>query len=142
MKTFVLVSCAVLVTFASLLSGQASSQDGPTPSIKDVMGKLHKGAPSPLAKLKTDLSAPSPDWAALEKATKDFVILGAALAKNDPPKGDKASWNKLAAMYFEDAKTLDNAVKAHDAAAAKAAQAKLSASCKSCHGAHKGKAAR
>src|SRR5262245_3476269 len=103
MKTIVLITGAVLVAFASLLAGEASSQDGKTPSIKDVMNKLHKGAPSPLARLKTDLSAPSPDWAALEKASKDFVILGAALAKNDPPKGDKSSWAKLADSYFQDA---------------------------------------
>ena len=140
MKTLVLVSGAVLVAFASMLAGQASSQDDKTPSIKAVMGKLHKGAPSPLARLKTDLSAPSPDWAALEKATKDFVILGAALAKNDPPKGDKTSWAKLADLYFQDAKSLDDAVKAHDAAKAKAAQSRLAASCKACHTAHKGKA--
>jgi hypothetical protein len=140
MKMFVVVACAVVVAFASLFSGEASSQDGATPSIKDVMNKLHKGATSPLAKLKTQLSAPSPDWGTLEKETKDFVILGAALAKNDPPKGEKASWIKLSDAYFEDAKALDSAVKAHDVAAAKAAHGKLAASCKSCHGAHKGKA--
>jgi cytochrome c556 len=137
MKTFVLTAGAVLVASMSLLAGAA---DESTPSIKQVMVKLHKGAPSPLAKLKTDLGASAPDWDKIQKSTKDFVILGAALAKNSPSKGEKDSWVKLSDLYFEDAKALDNAAKHHDVAAAKAAQQRLSASCKSCHGVHKGKA--
>lgn len=41
MKTFVLAACAVLVASMSLLAGAA---DQSTPSIKQVMVKLHKGA--------------------------------------------------------------------------------------------------
>jgi hypothetical protein len=137
MKTFVLTAGAVLVASVSLLAGAA---DESTPSIKQVMVKLHKGASSPLAQLKTDLGASTPDWDKIQKSSKDFVILGAALAKNTPSKGDKQSWAKLSDLYFEDAKTLDNAAKNHDLAAAKAAHQRLQASCKSCHGAHKGKA--
>lgn len=140
MKTFVLVAGSLLVASASLLAGQGDAGSDKTPSIKDVMSRLHKGAKAPLAQVKTALNEPSPNWAAVEKTTKDFVILGAALAKNDPPKGDKASWKKLSDLYFEDAKALDNAAKAHDLAAAKAAFQRLSTSCKACHGAHKGKA--
>src|SRR4051812_42429824 len=135
-KPFVLVAGAVLVASASLIAG---AQDDKTPTIKEVMGKLHKGAQSPLAKLKTQLGSSSPDWDTIQKTTKDFVILGAALAKNDPPKGGKESWQKLADAYFQDAKALDDAAKAKDAAAAQAAHKRLQASCKSCHGAHKGK---
>jgi cytochrome c556 len=137
MKTFVLTAGAVLVASVSLLAGAA---DESTPSIKQVMVKLHKGASSPLAQLKTDLGASAPDWDKIQKSSKDFVILGAALAKNTPSKGEKESWVKLSDLYFEDAKALDSAAKNHDLAAAKAAHQRLAASCKSCHGAHKGKA--
>jgi hypothetical protein len=138
MKTFVLLAGSIVVASASLLAGQG--EGGDTPSIKDVMNKLHKGAKSPLAQFKTALKSESPDWSSLEKSSKDFVILGAALAKNNPPKGEKASWEKLSNLYFEDAKALDNAVKEHDLAAARKAHQRLAASCKACHGAHKGKA--
>lgn len=136
MKTFVLVAGSLVVASATLLAGQGEEK---TPSIKEVMNKLHKGAKAPLATLKTQLNAASPNWDRIEKETKDFVILGASLAKNDPPKGEKASWKKLADSYFADAKALDDAAKAHDLAAAKAARDKIQASCKACHVPHKGK---
>src|SRR5437899_2533849 len=82
-KVFVLAAGpVVLLASASLL---AVAQDDKAPTIKQVMGKLHKGAKAPIAQLKTQLSAPSPNWESIQKTTKDFVILGAALAKNDPP---------------------------------------------------------
>src|SRR5260221_458329 len=77
MKTFVLLAGSLIVASATLLAGQGDAEK--TPSIKDVMGKLHKGAMAPLAKLKTALKSESPNWTAIEKSTKDFVILGAAL---------------------------------------------------------------
>ncbi len=70
--------------------------DDETPTIKTVMAKLHKGSTSQTNVLKKQAQANPPDWEAISKTTKDFVILGAALAKNDPPKGDKESWKKLA----------------------------------------------
>ncbi|SIO55878.1 Cytochrome C' [Singulisphaera sp. GP187] len=137
MKTVALTAGVVLIASVSLLAG---ADNEATPSIKQVMVKLNKGPNSPLAKLKTDLGASTPDWDNIQKSTKDFVVLGAALAKNTPSKGDKASWDKLSDLYFKDSKALDDAAKSHDLAAAKAAHQRLSTSCKSCHGAHKGKA--
>jgi cytochrome c556 len=132
------VSVLALLALAVLSTGPAGAADE-TPSIKDVMGKLHKGANSPLGLLKAELKSASPDWDKIQKSTKDFVILGASLAKNDPPKGDVASYKALATNYFNNSKALDDAAQAKDAAAAKAAFNKLSASCKECHTAHKGK---
>ncbi|AGA28081.1 cytochrome c [Singulisphaera acidiphila] len=137
MKTFALTAGVVLIASVSLLAG---ADNEATPSIKQVMVKLNKGPNSPLAKLKTDLSASAPDWESIEKSAKDFVTFGAALTKNSPSKGDKASWTKLSDLYLADSKALDTAAKNHDLAAAKAAHQRLSASCKACHGAHKGKA--
>ncbi len=115
----------------------AAAFEGETPTVKSVMNKLHKGSKSQFAVLKTQSEAPTPDWTAIGKTTKDFVILGAALEKNDPPKGDKASWKKLADKYFADSKSLDDAASAKDLAALKAAHKAMGASCKSCHTAHR-----
>jgi hypothetical protein len=40
----------------------AARADDSTPSIKEIMGKLHKGPDAPLAKLKTALKSDTPDW--------------------------------------------------------------------------------
>jgi hypothetical protein len=139
MKKLAILAGPMVLTALAVHSGLAGAQDDTTPSIKVVMKKLHGGASSPLAKLKTALKAENPNWETVRKSTKDFVILGAALAKNDPPKGDKASWKSLSEDYFNEAKKLDDAAEAHDKTAAQAAFKKLAASCKACHGAHKGK---
>lgn len=124
-----LMACAVPVA--------AVAWDDETPSIKKVMNKLHKGSTSQSSVLKKQAQANPPDWEAISKTTKDFVILGAAMAKNDPPRGDKEEWKKLATKYFDNAKELDDAATAHDLDKLKAAQKSMSASCKTCHDAHK-----
>jgi cytochrome c556 len=139
MKKWVLIAGMLLVVSVAFLSGQPGVVEAEEAlTIKQVMVKLHKGASSPLAKLKNELKAETPAWAEIEKQSKDFVIIGASLAKNEPRKGDKEGWKKLADSYFEDAKALDEAAKAHDKAGTDAAFKKLSASCKACHSAHKG----
>jgi len=136
-RTLCTAGVAALVTGAMTLASAASPDD--TPSIKDVMVKLHKGANSPLAQVKTALKAASPDWKVVQDKSKDFVILGAALAKNDPPKGDKAGYMKLADAYFTNSKALDDAAKKEDKAGATAAVNKLGSSCMACHKDHRGK---
>ena len=128
------MACVASVLAVLIISAGA---DDATPSIKEIMGKLHKGANAPLAKLKTALKADTPDWKDIQNLSKDFVILGAGLAKNKPPRGDKAAFEKLANAYHENAKALDAAAKAEDKAKAQAALNKIGASCKTCHAAHK-----
>jgi hypothetical protein len=135
MKRLVCGAAVVLSIFTAALL--AAAQDEKTPTIKDVM-KLHKGANAPLGKLGKALKSESPDWKDIQKSTKDFVVLGASLEKNDPPKGDKSSWKKFADGYLADAKALDEAAKAEDKSAAQKAHGKIAASCKACHVAHKG----
>jgi hypothetical protein len=101
------------------------------------MGKLHKGANAPLAKLKTALKADTPDWREVQNLSKDFVILGAGLARNEPPRGDTTAFVQLADAYYQNAKALDGAAKAEDNAKARAALGNIGASCKACHAAHK-----
>ncbi len=111
--------------------------DAKDPTIKEIMGKLHKGANAPIGLLKKDLQEDDPDWPEIQKTTKEFVTLGAALGKNDPPKGDADSWKKLTKQYFDNAKILDDAAKKKDKSGALSAQAKLAGSCLACHKAHR-----
>jgi hypothetical protein len=128
--------CLLSTLAVMALAAGAGGEDIPT--IKDVMDKLHNGANAPLAKLKTALKSDSPDWKNVQDLTKDFTILGAALAKNEPPRGEKADFEKLANAYFSNAKALDEAAKAEDKAKTQAALDRITASCKTCHAAHKG----
>ncbi len=133
--------CAVfvlsLVTFSGLANGLARSDDEKTPTIKEVMQKLHKGPSAALAKLKKDLASESLDWSDIQKKAKDFETYGKALSKNDPPKGDKEDWKKLADSYYETAKTLNASAKKEDKDGVKTAFSKISNSCAACHKAHK-----
>ncbi len=128
---------ALGVLSLSLIPSDAGADEDETPSIKVVMQKLHKGANSPLASLKKSLSEPKPDWKKVQDKSKDFVMLGASLAKNDPPKGDKASWKKLSDAYYTASKDMDDAAKKEDLKGTKDAYKTVSGSCMACHKAHK-----
>jgi cytochrome c556 len=131
-----LASALAVLALSAVASVQGQGQE--TPTIKQIMAKLHKGANAPLAKAKAALKGDAPDWKAVQDASKDMVILGALLSKNDPPRGEKADFDKLANTYHENAKALDDAAKAEDKAKSQAALGKIGGLCKSCHSAHKG----
>lgn len=134
MKSWFMIAAVALVPVAAATVGAYQDE---TPSIKSVMGKLHKGSKAQSKVLDQQSKAGSPNWDEIKKTTKDFVILGASLSKNDPPRGDKASWKKLADNYFQNAKALDDAAGDKDLTALQAAQKKMGGSCKSCHTAHR-----
>lgn len=127
-------ACVASVLAVLIMAARADDSE---PSIKEIMGKLHKGANAPLAKLKVALKADTPDWKEVQDLSKDFVVLGAGLAKNAPPKGDKSSFEKLANKYYQNARTLDEAARTEDKTKAQAALNKIGTSCKECHSAHK-----
>jgi len=128
-------SVMCLLVVAGVMSRGASDETPAT--IEKIMDTLHKGKKSTLAALKTALKSPSPDWAAVQKETKTYSKFAADLPKNDPPKGDPASFKKLAEAFAANAKTLNDAAQKEDLAAANAAVRKLVGSCNSCHDAHK-----
>lgn len=139
MRFRVLLAAALTVVADAVFVGRADADNEQTPTIKQVMARLNKGATSSLAKLKGELKSDKPNWEAVQKESKDFIVLGGALGKSEPPKGEAASWKKLTDQYFQDAKALDDAANAKDLAAAREAHARLGASCKGCHSLHKGK---
>src|SRR4051794_34226567 len=114
MKRFLLVTnLLVLLAIVGLVLNPDDAQ-GKDPTIKEIMGKLHKGANAPLGVLKRDLQSDDPPWLEIQKVSRDFLILGAALSKNSPPKGDKDSWAKFARVYYDNAKALDDAAQRKD----------------------------
>lgn len=135
MKGFASLGAALAVV---ALLAAASPMDDETPTIKEIMTKLHKGANAPIKSIGTGLKADTPDWPAIEEKAKLFAVLGSALVKATPPKGDVASWEKLAGAYATNAKALEKAAEDKDKAAATAAHQKLATSCMACHKAHRG----
>ena len=115
-----------------------AQDDEKVPPVKKIMDVLHKGAKSHLSKAKTALKGDSPDWARSRwKMHKRLRSTGRIWPKNDPERGDKADWEKLAKAYASTAKTLKAAAEKEKLAKARAATKKLSSSCKACHDAHK-----
>jgi cytochrome c556 len=106
-------------------------------SIEEVMKEAHNGPKSILTQLNKQLRTGEPDWIAIEKNTNRLLILAMALGKNEPPKGEKASWTKLTKQYLGNAKKLNQEVADHDKAAAIATRAKLGGSCTACHRLHR-----
>jgi cytochrome c556 len=138
MKNLVCVVIVLaLMVFSGLANRYARSEDEKTPTIKEVMQMLHKGPSAALAKLKKDLAADSTDWSDIQAKAKEFETYGAALPKNDPPKGEKDDWKKLAESYYDSAKNLNASAKKDDKEGVATALSKISNSCAACHKAHK-----
>ena len=131
------VTTLVLLTGMALTLTTSKADEEKTPTIKEIMTKAHKGGKSLIQMVGKELKADEPDWADLQKKTKELVKLGTALGKNEPPKGEKASWEKLTKEYLKNAKALEDAAKKQDKAAALASQKKLTGACASCHKQHK-----
>lgn len=120
------------------LAGLAGAGDDTPPTIKAAMGKLHKGGTAALPTVGKALKAPNPDWKGIQTTSKLIAELSEAITGLEPPKGDKADYEKQIKAYTANAKMLKEAADKEDVAKASAAVAKLGASCKTCHAAHKG----
>ncbi|MBV8487697.1 MAG: cytochrome c [Planctomycetaceae bacterium] len=131
------VSVMSLLVVAGIVGQKASATGDEPASIEKIMETLHKGRKSPLATIKTALKSATPDWALIQKESKTYAKYAADLPKNDPPKGDSASFKSLAKVFADSAKKLDDAAQREDLAAAKSALHRIGTLCKSCHDAHK-----
>ena len=126
-----------LLTAFAWTSSPAGAQDDEKPTIKQIMGKLHKGSKGALNIVKAELKGDSPNWTKVETEAKVIEKYGAFLPKAEAPKGDQASYERLAKAYSTSAKTLESAAGDKDLEKARGASNKLGASCKSCHTAHR-----
>ena len=129
------LSVLALAFFAAGPAG--ASSDDETPSIKKIMETLHKGQKSPLSTVKAALKKAPPDWTEIQKQASEFATYGESLPKNDPPKGKKAAYEKLAKAYAANAKALKESAEKEDLKATKAAFGKISGSCTACHRSHR-----
>ncbi|WP_165248851.1 cytochrome c [Paludisphaera soli] len=129
-------SLAALVLIAGLSAARVDAAADEAASIEVVMKKLFAGKNSPNNTLKAAAKAGSPDWAKVKEASDVFAKYAPALAANQPPKGDKASWDKLTKALAEHAESLGTAVDKKDVDGFKAATKSIGGSCKACHEAH------
>jgi hypothetical protein len=129
----------VLLAGAGLTRNATSADEEKEPTIKEIMTKAHKGGNSLIQKLGKELKADDPEWETIQKQTKELVKLGTSLGKNDPPKGEKESWEKLTKEYLENAQSLEKSAKDKNKEKATEVQKTLTKSCMACHKAHKGK---
>jgi cytochrome c556 len=128
---------AVLV-MATLAPGPAGAfSDEGTPSIKKVMTKLHKGKTAPLNTLKAALKNNSPNWTKVQEEAKIYATYSAAMPKNDPPRGDKESFEKLAKAYASAGKSLEDSAEKEELKGSRDALKSISTSCIPCHKSHR-----
>jgi hypothetical protein len=117
----------------------AIAQESKPPSIKEVMKKINNKDAALCPRLGRALKAEQPSWDEVQREARQLALSADALALNDPPRGDKASWQQLTKAYIAAAHELDQASQRQDRAAALAAHAKLAnpATCNGCHKVHR-----
>jgi hypothetical protein len=137
MKSRLIVAAGLIGITAWL--GAADAQNAKPPTVKDIMKKVNfrDGSLCPL--LGRALKVEQPNWDEVQREAHQFATLADALGQNDPPRGDKASWQELTKSYIATAHELDNAAQRKDRNAALAAHAKLAnpATCNGCHKLHR-----
>jgi cytochrome c556 len=136
MKTWLLGAAAVAVALGGLGAARLAADDK-APTVEEIMKKVNAGKGAIHRTLKTDLDTANPNWAEIQKKTKEYSALADFLGKNDPPKGDKADWEKQTKAYAASAKALYEAAQKKDKATAMAVHGKISKSCMGCHRQHK-----
>jgi len=136
MKMWFTRVAAMAAAFALLTVFSAGAADNP--DIETIMKKVNAKKGGLHAALMSDLKAGTVDWDAASKKSKEYYDLVSSLGKNDPPKGDKKSWEKLTKDYTDNAKALADACGKKDKSGATGALGKISNSCMTCHRAHRG----
>ncbi len=129
-----IAACCTAGLFALTLGVGAitASENKADLTISEIMKKGHSKTGT-IAKLKTAVKGEKWDDAAA--AGKELKELGVALAANKAPKGDAASWTKLATKYKDNTAAAAAAAEKKDAPAVTKALGGIN--CKECHDAHK-----
>ena len=131
----VAIALVSLMPVLALISPAVPAQ-GEKVEIKQIMAKVNKPEGLYFAVAK-ELKAEDTNWDDVKKDTKEIARLGALVGKNDPPKGEKDSWQTLTKAYAENTKALETAAAKMDKTAAQAASEKIGTSCTVCHKAHR-----
>src|SRR5262249_17872669 len=100
-----------------------------TSTVNDIMKKAHSNKKGLRDQIATELKKTTPDWADLQKKSKEFAKLASMLTKFKPGdegvKGYPKGWKKLSEAYAAEVKSLDDAVGKKDKPAAEKINDKL-----------------
>ena len=132
------IATVALALLAALLTVPVPAQTEKVPDIKEIMAKANKPGGHYFA-LRRDLKDESPPWDEVQASAKALSKLAVALSKNTPPKGDKASWERLTKNYAANARALDEAARKKDRKAAALVVTRIKNSCNACHDVHRPK---
>ena len=124
---------AVAVALAYGSAATAGQKDDKLPDISEIMKKGHAKTDGYIAKIRG--AAKGQMWDDAQKYAKDFAILGLALGKNKPPKGDDKSWKALTDKYMNSTKTVAEGAEKKDAKLVNKGLAAIN--CKECHDKHR-----
>ncbi len=110
----------------------------PRGPIGELMTKLAKGKQSINGQIGEELKATPTPWDKIQPQAKEYAQLASKLGDFPPPKGEPASWKKMADAFAHSADELQQASDTKNLEAANKAFTALADSCKSCHDAHRG----
>src|SRR5947209_8877436 len=113
LSTWCVLAAALFLGVAGLTAHVQAEKDA-APSLSEIMRKLNGGTNSMTRNLELDLKEDEPDWEAIQESTAEYAKLVANLPKRTPRLGEKASWEKLAKGYFDNAQALDAAARKKD----------------------------
>ena len=126
---------AVFVCYGA--AANASDQKDDLPDISEIMKKGHHKTDGYLARIKA--SAKEGKWEDASKDAKSLILLGDALGKNKPPKGEAKSWETLTKKYQANTVAVEKAVAGKDVKGVDATVGAIQKSCGECHSQHKPK---
>ena len=87
-------------------AGGGTASAGGMPTISDIMQQVNRRKSGLHSEVGELLQAATIDWDVIEPKAKNYAALADFLGKNDPPKGDKSSWESLTKAYAADAQGL------------------------------------
>ena len=106
-------------------------------TVKEIMGQINKGPTALFPTVRKNLSADAPDWAGLQKQSKEIATLVEWMAKKEPPRGEKTSWSKHTKEYVAETKALADAAQKKDKDGMIGVHARITKACTACHKEHR-----
>ena len=137
--TWILATAATAgLLLANFGAHRLGAADDKVPTIEEIMQAVNKRKGGLHSDVGDALKMSKVDWDSVQAKTKQYAAMAEFLGKNDPPKGGKASWEKLTKTYADDAKALNAAAEKKDKTTVTNLHKKLSGECMGCHKVHKG----
>jgi hypothetical protein len=133
LKVTLVAALGVMAVVLAYGSSAATGADDKLPDIPEIMKKGHAKTDGYIAKIRA--AAKDEKWEDANKYAKSLELLGEALGKNKPPKGDAESWKKLTEKYVDNTKLVLKGTEDKDAKAVNKGLGGIN--CMECHRAHK-----